>query len=436
MNYLQTIEYLYSRLPMFSRIGAAAYKKDLHNTLALCDHLGNPQNRFRSVHVAGTNGKGSTSHMLAAIFQACGYKTGLYTSPHLRDFRERIRINGKEVDKEFVVGFVEKTKEITEAISPSFFELTVAMAFEWFAEQQVDVAIIETGLGGRFDSTNVILPELSVITNIGFDHMNLLGNTLPEIAAEKAGIIKPGVPAVVGRYLPETQAVFMRQAAGNASPLYFASEVFSVDAIAHSEGMLECRVTDNASGNQRRYLLDLAGHYQAYNLVTVLCALRVLAEKGFVFNEQKVQAALQSVITLTGLHGRWEKLAASPDIFLDVAHNADGIEQVVRQLAFREDVHLVFGMVRDKDVDAVLRLLPARFSYYFTEAQIPRALPALELQQRASEHGLQGRTFSRVNDALDAARSAAEESHTIVVCGSVFLVGEVDVDALKRKGND
>ena len=436
MNYPQTIEYLYSRLPMFSRIGAAAYKKDLHNTRALCEQLGQPQTRFRCVHVAGTNGKGSTSHMLAAIFQANGYKTGLYTSPHLRDFRERIRINGKEVAPDFVVDFVERTREITEAISPSFFELTVAMAFDWFALQEVDVAIIETGLGGRLDSTNVVLPELSIITNIGFDHMNLLGDTLTEIAAEKAGIIKPGRPALVGQSLPETRAVFVHRAAEAGASLHFATDYYSVDEVRTSGRMLECRVREQASGKEQTYWLDLAGRYQARNLATVLAALSLLSENGFVFNAENVEQALRSVTSLTGLHGRWEQLAASPDIILDVAHNADGIEQVIHQLEDRDKVHLVFGMVQDKDADAVLRLLPSRFTYYFTRARIPRALPAELLRQKAAGFGLEGKHYENVNQALEAARKAASADHTIVVCGSVFLVGEVDVEAVKGKPAD
>ncbi len=434
MDYPQTIEYLYTRLPMFSRIGAAAYKKDLHNTLALCERLGNPQAKFRSVHVAGTNGKGSCSHMLAAVFQANGYKTGLYTSPHLYDFRERIRINGKEVDEDFVVDFVAKTRDLAEALSPSFFELTVAMAFDWFAKEQVDVAIIETGLGGRLDSTNVICPELSVITNIGFDHMNLLGDTLPEIATEKAGIIKPGIPVVIGQYLPETRPVFERQAATLGAPLFFAADLYKIKSSAYSGALLECRVIDQISGIDHCYLLDLTGIYQAINLLTVLSALRVLGEKGFVFNAGKVYAALRSVASTTGLRGRWEKLADAPEIILDVAHNADGIAQVVGQLAEKEHVHLILGMVRDKDTDAVLCLLPRHYSYYFTQAHLPRALPAAELRQQALPYGLNGDVYSDVNQALQAARSAASPNHTILVCGSVFLVGEVDVNAVKRNG--
>ncbi len=429
MNYAETIQYLFTRLPMFSRIGAAAYKKDLRNTLALCDYLGQPQQRFKSIHIAGTNGKGSTSHMLAAILQEAGYKTGLYTSPHLKDFRERIRINGQMIPEEKVVAFVEQIRSFSETLEPSFFELTVAMAFQYFAEEQVDVAVIETGLGGRLDSTNVITPVLSVITNIGWDHMNLLGDNLPAIAAEKAGIIKPGVPVVIGETLPETRPVFEAQARQTQSPVYYAAEAYRVNRVQLQLSQLHCTVTSEQERISENFTLDLPGLYQARNLCTVLCAEAVLLEQGFVISAAQEKAALARVKALTGLQGRWELISRDPAVILDVAHNEDGIRQLLLHLQQIRDqyraLHLVLGMVKDKEVEAVLKLLPRDARYYFTQAEIPRALPAPELQARAASLQLEGPRFPDVNKALEAARSAAEPGDLILVCGSVFLVGEV-----------
>jgi len=429
MNYQQTIDYLYAQLPMFSRIGSAAYKKDLHNTIELCNALNNPENKFRSLHIAGTNGKGSTSHMLAAILQQAGYKTGLYTSPHLADFRERIKINGEMISQDFVVAFVQRTKALSESIEPSFFELTVAMAFEYFAEENVDIAVIETGLGGRLDSTNVITPLLSVITNIGYDHMNILGDTLDKIAYEKAGIIKPGVPVVVGEYLEETKPIFTSKAAETGSAIHFASDEYKVSNIQSANYQLNCDVT-NISGNiTEHFTLDLNGLYQVKNLRTVLCAEGILIKQGFDISNEAEKYALANTKQLTGLHGRWDVIAEKPTIVLDVAHNEDGIRQVLGQLSVISDqyqaLHIVTGMVKDKDVDKVLALLPANAVYYFTNAHIPRALPAAELQQRAAAFGLTGDVFEEVNIAIDTAKSKAGREDLILVCGSVFLVGEV-----------
>jgi dihydrofolate synthase / folylpolyglutamate synthase len=430
MTYQQTIEYLYSQLPMFSRIGAAAYKKDLHNTLELCAALGNPETKFKSIHIAGTNGKGSTSHMLAAILQQAGYKTGLYTSPHLKDFGERIKINGQMVEEQFVIDFVERTKTLSETVQPSFFELTVAMAFEYFAQQQVDIAIIETGLGGRLDSTNVITPLLSIITNIGFDHMNLLGNTLPEIAFEKAGIIKPGVPVVIGEYLPETKPVFQQKATECNAPIHFVQEQYTVHHITPNATTLGCEVTSNADKITEYFTLDLNGLYQSKNLCTVLCAEGILMKQGFMITPEAEKYALLHTKALTGLHGRWDVIAQHPLTVLDVAHNEDGMKQVMHHLALAVNdaatLHFIIGMVKDKEVDKVLALLPANASYYFTQAHIPRALPAAELQQKAAAFHLKGSCFEHVNDALTAAKAAAKVTDTIIVCGSVFLVGEVE----------
>jgi dihydrofolate synthase/folylpolyglutamate synthase len=433
MTYQQTIEYLYQHLPMFSRIGAAAYKKDLHNTIELCTALDNPQQKFKSIHIAGTNGKGSTSHMLAAMLQQAGYKTGLYTSPHLKDFRERIKINGAWISEKFVIDFVERTKKISEEIQPSFFELTVAMAFDYFAQQKVDVAVIETGLGGRLDSTNIITPVLSVITNIGYDHMNLLGNTLPEIAFEKAGIIKPGVPVVIGEYLPETKNVFIEKAMACNAPIYFASDNFLITDIVSTVQALQCSVTDISNNITEKFTLDLNGLYQTKNLCTVLCAEGILTENGLVIKNEAEKFALANTKKLTGLHGRWDVITENPTVVLDVAHNEDGIRQVLKQTTdngqqtTERKIHFVIGMVKDKEVSKVLSLLPSDATYYFTHAHIPRAMDAAELQQKAAAFNLTGNYFENVNDAIAAAKQNAAITDLIVVCGSVFLVGEVDV---------
>ncbi|MBS1512329.1 MAG: bifunctional folylpolyglutamate synthase/dihydrofolate synthase [Bacteroidetes bacterium] len=431
MNYQQTIDYLYQQLPMFSRIGAAAYKKDLHNTVALCGALDNPHKKFKSIHIAGTNGKGSTSHMLAALLQQAGYKTGLYTSPHLKDFRERIKINGDMIEENFVVDFVERTRDITAQIEPSFFELTVVMAFEYFAQQQVDIAVIETGLGGRLDSTNVVTPVLSIITNIGYDHMNLLGNTLQEIAGEKAGIIKPHVPVVIGEYLPETKTIFLEKAKACNAPIYFASDTYAVSDIHTDIHALHCKVTDTTCGITEDFTLDLNGLYQTKNLCTVLQAEGILMENGFKINNDAEKYACAHVKSLTGLHGRWEVIAENPVTVMDVAHNEDGIKQVLQQLQFNgiapEQTHFVIGMVKDKDINKVLSLLPSNANYYFTHAHIPRALSAEQLLLKAKGYHLQGAVYDDVNAAIQFARNKAAAGDVVVICGSVFLVGEVNV---------
>jgi dihydrofolate synthase/folylpolyglutamate synthase len=413
---------------MFSRIGAAAYKKDLTNTLALCEALDNPQTRFKSIHVGGTNGKGSTSHMLAAILQTAGYKTGLYTSPHLKDFRERIKVNGDMVSESFVIDFTEKIKPLIKKLEPSFFEITVAMAFEYFAQQQVEVAVIEVGLGGRLDSTNVINPELSVITNIGWDHMNMLGDTLEKIAREKAGIIKPGIPVVIGETLPETRRVFLSKAQECISPIHFADQERMISNWeTKANHLLTVEVASRHKPTHQVYSLELTGHYQTKNLLTVLEAVSVLNSRGWNLDENTVKKALAHTKKLTGLHGRWEIIHQHPTVILDVGHNVDGIKQIVRQLEETEPphLHIILGMVKDKDITAVLHLLPKTARYFFTKAQIPRALPEDELKQAANEAGLVGQAYPEVNQALRAALSAAGKEEMILVCGSVFLVGEV-----------
>src|SRR5260221_4888714 len=427
---------------MYSRIGADAFKKDLTNTIRLCDFLDNPQTKFKSIHIAGTNGKGSVSHMLAAILQTAGYKTGLYTSPHLKDFRERIKVNGdpdgyREINKEFVIDFTEKMKPLIEEIEPSFFEITVAMAFEYFANQKVDIAIIEVGLGGRFDSTNIITPELSVITNIRWDHMDMLGDTLKKIAFEKAGIIKPGIPVLIGETLPETHTVFEEVAKEKRSPLFIASKkrqainwTWEKPARLHHSGghELVVEVAEEHKTDHKFYYLDLSGIYQTKNLLTVLETCYQLQQQGWNIDEEAIHKGLRHAKKITGLHGRWEIVHQSPLIVLDVAHNIDGVEQLIRQIEItvHRELHIIIGMVKDKEIEKILALLPKAAEYYFTKAQIPRAIPEDELKKKASIAELKGNTFSEVNNALKAALQHAHADDLILICGSVFLVGEVN----------
>jgi len=428
MTYLQTIEYLFSRLPMFSRIGAAAFKKDLTNTITLCKHLGDPHQKFKSIHVAGTNGKGSVSHMLAAILQTAGYKIGLYTSPHLKDFRERIKINGEEVKEEFVIAFTDNMKPLIEEIEPSFFEITVAMAFDYFAKQKVDIAVIEVGLGGRFDSTNIITPELSVITNIGWDHMNILGDTLEKIAFEKAGIIKQNIPVVIGEFLPETKTVFEKIATEKDATIYYAKENRNVLSWEWKKHELIVEVEEKGKTDHKKYQLDLPGLYQSKNLLTVLESCSVLKELNYDLNETDIRNGLQKTKKLTGLHGRWEIIHDHPIIILDVGHNEDGIKQITQQLELTtyHELHIIIGLVKDKEVEKVLSLLPHAAQYYFTRAQIPRALPADVLKAKAAEQNLNGESYPDVNTALKTAIARSHKDDLILVCGSVFLVGEVN----------
>jgi dihydrofolate synthase/folylpolyglutamate synthase len=428
MDYPQTLDYLLSKLPMYSRIGAAAYREDLTNTILLSESIGNPERRFRSVHIAGTNGKGSTSHMLAAIFQEAGYKTGLYTSPHLKDFRERIRINGKMIDEAAVCDFVDRIRPVSEAIDPSFFEVTVAMAFDYFARNNVDIAIVEVGLGGRLDSTNIITPDLAVITNISFDHMNLLGDTLSAIAAEKAGIIKNNIPVVIGEHHPETASIFRQKAARENAPLSFADQHRYVTDWKYGRHTLDVEIaTSPVAADVEWYTLDLAGIYQTRNILTVLEAVHMLRGRGWKLEAPVVHRALKQVKRLTGLHGRWEIIREHPDIVLDVAHNEAGIRQLLRQIEVtdHEELHIVLGLVKDKAIDTLLALLPREANYYFTRAQIPRALPENQLAAQAIAAGLKGHSYPTVTEALQAAKAAARPKDLIVVCGSVFVVAEV-----------
>ena len=435
MDYFETIDYLFSRLPMFSRIGSAAMREGLSNTILLCEALGNPQTKFKSIHVAGTNGKGSTSHMLASVFQTAGYKTGLYTSPHLKDFRERIKVDGEQIHQDFVVGFVEKWRSLIEEIKPSFFEITVAMAFDYFAQKQVDIAVIEVGLGGRLDSTNIIIPELSIITNISYDHMQILGDSLPKIAYEKAGIIKKDIPVVVGEYQSETYEVFEKKALVENAPLSFASKLRFVADWQITNHELIAEVTTVHNNEKQYYHLDLTGIYQLKNLLTVLEAAHQLRQKNWSLSEAHVQKALSHVKKNTGLRGRWELINEKPAIALDVSHNEDGINQLIKQIEItdHEKLHIVIGMVKDKDIEKILLRLPKHAQYYFTKAQIPRAMPEDELYNRALATGLTGNHFPNVNVAIDKAVSNSSAKDLIVVCGSVFLVGEVDWQPNKSK---
>ncbi|WP_343534153.1 folylpolyglutamate synthase/dihydrofolate synthase family protein [Pedobacter sp.] len=426
MNYSQTVEYLYSRLPMFTRVGAAAFKKDLHNTIAFCSALDNPQNQYKTIHIGGTNGKGSTSHMLAAILQTAGYKTGLYTSPHLKDFRERIRIDGKMVSKNFVTSFVQQQQSLIEEIEPSFFEVTVAMAFSYFAQEKVDVAIIEVGLGGRLDSTNIIHPDLSVITNISLDHTNMLGNTFAEIAFEKAGIIKQNTPVIIGERHPETDFVFEQKAKEQNANLTFAEDELSVANASVKSGLLQLNIKGK-DNTLTQLSLDLTGNYQRKNAVTVLQSVRALRKIGYQIEDEAVYEALKSVKKLTGLQGRWQILAKNPLTICDTGHNKAGIAEVVQniQQTPHEQLHMVIGMVKDKDITAVLSLLPQNASYYFCQPELERALPAQELAEQGANFNLKGQVFNSVATALAAARLKAQPKDLIFVGGSTFVVAEI-----------
>lgn len=432
-DYQQTIDYLFHRLPMYSRLGAAAFKSDLTNTITLCEAVGNPHLQFKSIHIAGTNGKGSSSHMLAAIMQTAGYNTGLYTSPHLKDFRERIKVNGEMVAESFVIDFTHRIKSLIEEIEPSFFEITVAMAFAWFAAKKVDIAVVEVGLGGRLDSTNIITPELAVITNIGYDHMNMLGNSLEEIAGEKAGIIKKGIPVVIGETLPETLPVFQQKAKEVGAPVFFAHEKRWIADWKQEKHELTVTVADNHTDDRKDYRLDLSGLYQAKNLLTVLEAADILIAQKWQIAEKDIEKALLQVKKLTGLHGRWEVIHQHPFTVLDVGHNEDGIKQIARQLEHCDfqKLHIVIGMVKDKDISSVLALLPKFATYYFTKAQIPRALSENELAAKAKEFDLNGQAYTSVKEALQHAVDLAHQQDMILVCGSVFVVGEVEAGLIK-----
>jgi dihydrofolate synthase/folylpolyglutamate synthase len=426
-RYQQTLDYLYAQLPMFHRIGAAAFKKDLTNTLALCSHLGNPEKQFRSIHIAGTNGKGSVAHMLAAICTASGLKTGLYTSPHYRDFRERIKIDGAYIPRKEVVDFVEQNRTFFEEVKPSFFEWTVALAFYYFAKERVDVAVIETGLGGRLDSTNVITPLVSVITNIGYDHQQFLGDTLPLIAGEKAGIIKKGMPVVIGETHQETEAVFRKKASDSSSPIFFADQHYQALAIEKTNTHTFYRILKNGQLFSEKLGLNHLAEYQSKNLCTVLQTFELVENLLPALRRSNLEWGLFNLEKMSGFLGRWEFISHKPRILCDSAHNEDGIRQAMQALSKidYDRLHFVFGMVNDKAPEKVFPLLPAHATYYFAKADIPRGLDAQILRNKAFAAGLQGKAYSSVRKALAAARRKAGPDDLIFVGGSIFVVAEV-----------
>ncbi|MEQ3666181.1 MULTISPECIES: bifunctional folylpolyglutamate synthase/dihydrofolate synthase [unclassified Olleya] len=404
MTYLETVNWMFSQLPMYQKQGQTAFKKDLTNTIYLAKHLKNPQHKFKSIHVAGTNGKGSSSHMLASILQEAGYKVGLYTSPHLKDFRERIKINGKVVSKPFVIGFIKRNKTFLDANKLSFFEMTVGMAFDYFAKQKVDIAVIEVGLGGRLDSTNIITPEVSLITNIGLDHVQFLGNTLSLIASEKAGIIKPNIPVVISETQPETQSVFTAFAERNNSPIHFADQVASED-----------------------FTTDLKGSYQSKNIKGVIQSIKQLQQKGFVISNQNIKTGLLNTVKNTDLKGRWQTLGTNPKVICDTAHNKEGLTLAIQQLLkeTHQHLHIVFGVVNDKDVVSILPLLPKKATYYFCKPDVPRGLDQNILSTLFQDNGFSGNSYASVSEAYNFALKAASVDDVIYIGGSTFVVAEV-----------
>ena len=422
MTYEQTIEYLYNSAPMFQQVGAAAYKEGMENSFAIDAHLNHPHKHYKTIHIAGTNGKGSTSHLLASILQSAGYKVGLYTSPHLLDFRERIKINGQMIEESFVIDFISEHKTFFESLQPSFFELTTGMALAYFAEKQIDIALIEVGLGGRLDCTNVITPILSIITNISFDHTNLLGNTLTAIAHEKAGIIKTNIPVVIGEAAGEVKEVFENIKNQHNSDFIFAEEENLILSAQLSDSFfLQLQTLDYPN-----LINELGGFAQEKNAATVLCALKILKDM-LTIPQEAVYQGFRYVIENTGLMGRWQIIQQNPKIILDTGHNVGGIEYIVRQLESEqcENLHIVFGMVNDKDISAVLQLLPKTAQYYFTNASIPRALKADLLAEQARIFGLQGEIYTKVADAFSSAKQNATEKDIIFVGGSTFIIADV-----------
>ena len=405
MNYQQTVNWMFNQLPMYQLQGASAYKKDLTNTHLLVAHLDNPQEKLKCIHVAGTNGKGSTSHMLASILQEAGFKVGLYTSPHLKDFRERIKINGKDISEEFVTDFINVHKIFFESNDMSFFEMTVGLAFDYFTKEKVDIAVIEVGMGGRLDATNIVTPLVSVITNIGLDHTQFLGNTIELIAFEKAGIIKPEIPVVIGEYISQSKPVFLAKAKEGNSQIYFASELIS-----------------------ENYPSDLIGDYQIQNKKTVVQTIAVLNQQNkFKISLENIKSGLLNVSKNTGFKGRWQQIGKSPKVICDTAHNKHGLEVVLHQIEKEvfETLHIVLGVVNDKDLDEILPLFPKKAIYYFCKPNIPRGLDATILQQKAADYQLNGAVYISVSDAYNAALNKALQTDFIYVGGSTFVVAEI-----------
>lgn len=428
MNYQETIQWLFSQLPMFQRVGTQAFKKDLGNIRALCAHLGQPQNQFKSIHIAGTNGKGSTAHILSAILQTAGYKVGLYTSPHYRDFRERIKINGNYISEQAVISFVEENQAAFDKIKPSFFEMTVAMAFDYFQKEAVDIAIIETGLGGRLDSTNIITPLLSIITNIGMDHEAMLGNTLALIAGEKAGIIKPNVPVIIGETHLETAPVFVEKAVKENAAILFVDEVVEAQLIKRNyQRAIYTLSSEPYNLNFYELIFDLTGTYQIHNLKTALLATFFLLKENFVITPTQIRAACADVQNISKILGRWQVLSEFPLTICDSGHNGHGLQYTLDALAElnKDQIHFVFGTVNDKDLSKVFPLLPKDAIYYFCKADIPRGLEAETLHQFAKAHGLQGTAYPSVRDAFEVAQAQASDNDCVFVGGSIFVVGEV-----------
>jgi dihydrofolate synthase/folylpolyglutamate synthase len=422
LNYKETLDYLYENLPMYHRIGPAAFKTGLDNTINLCAFLGNPQDKFKSIHIAGTNGKGSSSHMLAAILQSAGYKTGLFTSPHLKSFRERIKVNGKDISEQEVCAFIEQYRQNFEPIQPSFFEMTCAMAFDHFAKEKIDVAVIETGLGGRLDSTNIIKPEVCLITNISYDHQQLLGNTLEAIAGEKAGIIKKNIPVVVSEFQQDVFDVFIDQAKQENAPLTFASLVYHLEEIEVKDGQLHFLY------HGKNFTCPLTGKYQSYNIAGVLAVVHILNEKKIYILDEEIRKGLAEVVSLTGLKGRWQILNQKPLTICDAGHNEAGIVNIlegIESLKFNK-LHFVLGMVNDKDINKILDLLPKNAMYYFCQAKIPRALDAHNLGAHARAHSLIGKVIPDVNEAIREASRNASPEDLIFIGGSTFVVAEID----------
>ncbi len=428
-SYSETIQYLYDRLPVFHHIGGDAYKPGLENSIRLMKSLGDPQQQYRTIHIAGTNGKGSVSHLLAAVLQCAGYRVGLYTSPHLVDFRERIRVNGEMIEQQYVVDFVEDHKNLFDEIEPSFFEATMAMAFDYFKDKEVDIAVIEVGLGGRLDSTNIIRPELSVITNISYDHTEFLGNTLEKIAFEKAGIIKHWTPVVIGESLPETGPVFEQKVIEEDAPIYYAEEFIEVKFRKYEK---ECMIVETSKN--KTYKVGLCGNYQLKNIATALTAIYQLNELNNYVSESDIVTGFEKVTEITGLQGRWQTLQEIPRVVADTGHNVGGFEYIVEQLKAQsyKTLRIVIGMVNDKDISAVLALLPADAVYYFTQAAIIRALPADKLKEQALGYHLLGEAFPTVQQAVTTALEESGEEDFVFIGGSNFIVGEALANFIKQ----
>ncbi len=427
MNYRETIDYLYARLPMFHREGKTAYKANLDNIIKLTKELGNPQNKFKSIHIAGTNGKGSVCHMLASVLQESGFKTGLFTSPHLLDFRERMKINGTMISEEYIISFVQDKKYLLETIKPSFFEMTAAMAFEYFASEGVEIAVLETGLGGRLDATNIVHPFVTAITNISFDHTDILGETLEAIAGEKAGIIKPNVPVIIGESHPETRNVFITRAAEVKAKILFAEEEYSLEnsSISYPDKQF-INLIKSEKQLSTQYKLDLLGNYQTKNLITVLTIIDEIKKAEIKIPETALFSGLEHIIQNTGLMGRWQILGNNPLIIADTGHNVEGLKAVIKQLKKLpyKDLLVVYGMVKDKDVKKALSVLPKNAIYFFTKASIPRALDEQILLDEGKMMYLKGKSFHTVKEALVAARMQAKSEDCIYIGGSTFVVGE------------